>query len=264
MGPPFIVIAPPPLDQLLGVRDRQEGVHVETLVSQPAIETLDQRVLHRLAGPNEVERHVAPIRPLVERLGRELRAVVDCDRLRERTPRGQGLQGLNNALSGQGHIGLHQHTLTTPLINHGEDPKRASGGQLVMHEVHAPGLIAPSGRWHGAPVQAEPLLPSRAQPHLQPLQTVEPVDPLLVVRPAFAPEHDPDADIAEPRPGLRDLSDPHAQRRGIAGPRPVVPGVRTDVTQRTRAPAAHLIAVSNPLRQLPSASRLQPFFLITS
>ena len=84
-----IVIAAPSFDQIVGVGDRQEAVHVETFVAQPAVETLDKRVRRGLARPNEVERDAAPIGPFVQRLGREFGAVVDRDCLRQRTPRRQ-------------------------------------------------------------------------------------------------------------------------------------------------------------------------------
>ena len=78
-----IVIAAPPFDQILGVGDRQEAVHVETLVSQPPVETFDKRVLHGLAGPDEVQFDAPSVGPLVEGLGREFGAVIDRDRLRQ-------------------------------------------------------------------------------------------------------------------------------------------------------------------------------------
>jgi hypothetical protein len=54
-------------------------------------------------------------------------------------------------------------------------------------------------------------------PHLQALEAVQAVDPLLVIWPPFASQHDPDAHVAEPRARLRDLADTHAQGRSIAG-----------------------------------------------
>ena len=40
-----IVIAPPPFDEILGVGDRFEAVHVETFVPETAVETLEKRIL---------------------------------------------------------------------------------------------------------------------------------------------------------------------------------------------------------------------------
>jgi len=51
---------------------------------------------------------------------------------------------------------------------------------------------------------------------LQALKAIEAVNPLLVIRPAFTSQHDPDAHVAKPRARLRDLADPHPQGRRIA------------------------------------------------
>jgi hypothetical protein len=56
-------------------------------------------------------------------------------------------------------------------------------------------LAMRASRGNGASMQAQSLLPARAQPHLQALETIESMDTLLVVRPALAAHHDPDADV---------------------------------------------------------------------
>ena len=122
-----------------------------------------------------------------------------------------------------------------------------------MHEVHAPGLMATARCRHGAAGQAEPLLPAGAQAHLQAFQAIEAMHPLLVVWPALAPEHDPDADVPEPRARLRQLADTHPQGRRIARARFVIPRVGTDVAEHTGAPAAHLKPVVYPLGQRAAA-----------
>jgi putative transposase len=60
----IIVITPPRFDQLLGMRDRHEAVHVEAFVAQPSVETLDKRILYGLSGPDEVQRDTPAIRPV--------------------------------------------------------------------------------------------------------------------------------------------------------------------------------------------------------
>jgi hypothetical protein len=71
--------------------------------------------------------------------------------------------------------------------------------------------LTPRSRRHGTTVKAQSFLPPRAQPHLQALEAIQPVHTLLIVRPALTPQHDPDAHVAEPWSGLRDLPDTHAQ-----------------------------------------------------
>src|SRR5258706_7756210 len=78
-----IAVDSPVLDLLDRVRKTREPVQVETLVAKPAVEALDEAVLHRLAGLDEVELHSVLERPLIERSTCELRAVVDHDRSRQ-------------------------------------------------------------------------------------------------------------------------------------------------------------------------------------
>jgi hypothetical protein len=52
-----------------------------------------------------------------------------------------------------------------------------------VDEVHTPGLIATARRGHDAAMQTEPLLTTGAHPHLQTLEAVQAMDPLLVIRP---------------------------------------------------------------------------------
>ena len=56
---------------------RSKRVHVQTLITQPTVERLDVRVLGRLAGSDEIQFHAPQVAPLVERLGREFRSVID-------------------------------------------------------------------------------------------------------------------------------------------------------------------------------------------
>ena len=52
--PDLVIVLPPALDDLPGVSDAHEPVSIQTLVTQPSIETLGECILHRLAGTYEV------------------------------------------------------------------------------------------------------------------------------------------------------------------------------------------------------------------
>ena len=67
MGPTVIVIVTPGSYDRLRVGDGLEGVHVEALVAESAIETLDECVLHGLARPDEVQCDAPLVGPFVER-----------------------------------------------------------------------------------------------------------------------------------------------------------------------------------------------------
>jgi hypothetical protein len=72
-----VVVDPPFFDDLTCFLEVGEQVLVETLVAQPAVETLDQRVFNGLPWPNEVELDAAPVGPLVEGLRDEWSTVID-------------------------------------------------------------------------------------------------------------------------------------------------------------------------------------------
>jgi hypothetical protein len=58
-----VVITAPRFQHDAGLRQRAEQDFVQELVAQPPIETLDERVLHRLAGGDVMPGDFVPIRP---------------------------------------------------------------------------------------------------------------------------------------------------------------------------------------------------------
>lgn len=72
--------------------------------------------------------------------------MVARDRPWQRALRGHGLEGVDDAASGQRHIGLQSYTLATPLIDDRQHAERPARGELVMYDVHAPALMAPARR----------------------------------------------------------------------------------------------------------------------
>ena len=81
-----IVLHPPLLDDLPRLIQRHEPVLVQALVPELAVEALDVRVLHGLARRDKRKLHSPLIRPGVQGLPDELRAVVDDDDLRHAPP----------------------------------------------------------------------------------------------------------------------------------------------------------------------------------
>ena len=63
----LIIVEPPDFNDVLGLGERAELVHVQTLVSQAAVKGLNKGILHRFAWSNEVELHAPPIGPIFER-----------------------------------------------------------------------------------------------------------------------------------------------------------------------------------------------------
>ncbi|HXT17002.1 MAG TPA: hypothetical protein VN706_15280 [Gemmatimonadaceae bacterium] len=79
MRPSFVVLDAPRFDGALRIGQVHERALVEAFIAESAIEAFDVTVLARLAWANEVERDAAVVRPLVERLSRELRAIFADD-----------------------------------------------------------------------------------------------------------------------------------------------------------------------------------------
>ena len=80
MGTLLVVVDPPCFDRGTGVVERRELMHVQALIPQAGVKRLDVPVVRRFAWPREVECYPAGIGPGVERLRRELGAVIDGDR----------------------------------------------------------------------------------------------------------------------------------------------------------------------------------------
>jgi hypothetical protein len=76
MGPFGIVLDPPRFDDLPRLLQRREPVLIQAFRPEMPVETLDVRIVRRLAGPGEFELHAVLVRPSVECLGDELRPVV--------------------------------------------------------------------------------------------------------------------------------------------------------------------------------------------
>jgi hypothetical protein len=72
---------------------------------------------------NEVELHPALIRPLLERLRGELRAVIHRDGHRGTRSFNGSIQGRDNVAAGERKPRLKQRSLTAKLIDQGEHPK---------------------------------------------------------------------------------------------------------------------------------------------
>ncbi len=62
----IVVIDAPLLNQYTGLRENVKPVGAQALITQAAIEALDESVLHGFAWLNEVQLDTAPIGPSIE------------------------------------------------------------------------------------------------------------------------------------------------------------------------------------------------------
>ena len=82
MWPLGVVLDPPRFNDLSGMRHRQEPVFIQAFVPELAVEAFNVRVLIGLPGSDEHQVDTGLIRPGIEHLAFELRAVIhrDCSR----------------------------------------------------------------------------------------------------------------------------------------------------------------------------------------
>lgn len=65
--PTLIVIYAPGINDGLGMSERGDLVHVQTLVSQSSIRPLNEGIFHGFARPNKIQLNASAIRPLLQR-----------------------------------------------------------------------------------------------------------------------------------------------------------------------------------------------------
>lgn len=71
-----VVVGAPRFDSPARIVETDERMLIQTFAPQSAVEALDVSILHRFAGPNELQFYTVLVRPGVERLADELRAVI--------------------------------------------------------------------------------------------------------------------------------------------------------------------------------------------
>ena len=125
---------------------------VQALVSEPAVEALDEGVLNGLAGLDEVQPHAPLVGPLVQHQAGELRSVVKDD------PRGrlaalgdQPVEYLHHPRPWKRRVYLDRQRLAGKGVDDAEEADPAAPGQSVANEVQAPELIRTNRGRQGQP-----------------------------------------------------------------------------------------------------------------
>ena len=78
----LVVVSTPSLAFSPRLVEAEEPVGIEALGTELAVQALDESVVHRFAGPAEVERHAVHEGPQIEFLADDLGAVVEPNGLR--------------------------------------------------------------------------------------------------------------------------------------------------------------------------------------
>src|SRR5215469_5898077 len=263
MRPMLIVIDSPGFNLLSRIVQGDKHLRVQTLVAKSAVETLNHRMLHGFAGPHEIQLDVMRVSPCVERVRGKPADVVDGNHFGIATVLGSPLQSRDHLGPRQREIHLNEWTVPTPVIDDGEGSNAPSIEQGVGHNTHTPPLIDSVRQWGHHSEMTRPFSPV-CEPHGQPFIPINPMHPLFVDHPAFAPEQPRQPGIAKAWAGLRQLQHPLsngcivALMRSIQPDRSIAPHepARGSLTDRERA---HQESYPFPL-----ACRLDRFVVSTS
>ena len=101
VGSIFVVVAPPVLDALAGISQRQEPRGVQAFRPQTAVERLDVGVVGRLARSGEVDLDPIQVGPLVEHAPSELRSIIHPQAFGSTSQSDQGVQGLGHLVGAE-------------------------------------------------------------------------------------------------------------------------------------------------------------------
>ncbi len=102
---------------------------------------LDERVVLRLARPQEVEGNAICICLGIKIAGNELAALVDANGVRVADLSADQVQGLDHVLRAVAEPWIYAGSVLREDIDHGQNPHLPAHRQLVLNEVHVPGLV---------------------------------------------------------------------------------------------------------------------------
>lgn len=116
-------MSPPLIDGRSGILEIGEPVQVEAVFSELAIEALDEGVLRRLSGLDEVQLHARLAGPEEHGLARQLGAVVADDGSRQALA--ESAEFTRQALPGDRQINDLQDAFARGVVDDAEQPEAA-------------------------------------------------------------------------------------------------------------------------------------------
>ena len=141
MGPQVVVLMTPVVDEQAGFFEGVEPVLVEAVITEGAVEGLDEGVLDGLTGLDVIEVDLAPLSPEVKRLARELRAVVTGDGTGRSQPVTEGIEQISHRSSSDGGIHMESQALAGAVIHQSQATEAPPSGKLIMDKVHGPAFV---------------------------------------------------------------------------------------------------------------------------
>lgn len=246
MGPDLVVVSAPSLQLFSRIRKREEPAGVQALGAEAAVEGFDEGVVRGLAGAGEVQGDAVGVGPQVK----ELCALIDPDGLWIAQFGAGPIHRLDDAFRPIGEPRIDHRGVPGEGVHDGQDPDLPAGRQLVVHEVHCPGLVR-----HGGLAAVFPQLGlhpafGRLVPQLKPELIVDPsglldVDPL-----AFSLQQDMDPAIAIAHLRLTHRLDPGFETGLVGATGSVVIARRVHLKHPASPPDRHAPISPTPVYQL--------------
>ena len=143
----FLIVVPKPILHLRsGIVKAHEPMRVQAFAAELAVERLDEGIVCRLSGSREVEGDTVRVGPEIEIAGDELAALVDANGLGVTDLSADPFQSPHDVFGTIAEPGINNRRELREDVDHGENPDLLAHRQLIMHEVHGPGLVRLHGR----------------------------------------------------------------------------------------------------------------------
>jgi|SRR5579875_408306 len=182
-----VVVHPPRLDDFSSFGERREVVLVEAFVAELAVETLDEGILSRFSRDDMMQPNAAIDCPSQHGEARELRAVVQNDRLRIAANRGNCIEDANDALAAERRIDFDGKGFVREVVDDGKSPNTPLRLQGIVNEVQRPAFVHRGNDRSGvAATKSE--APANSASHLQMSLAVDAPDPLEIHDNTFTAE----------------------------------------------------------------------------
>jgi hypothetical protein len=116
-------------------------VRVQTLASELTVEGFDEAIVRRLTRPREIQHDTLLVSPDIEIAGDELPSLIDADRLGVANFIAYTLQGQHDIFASIAEARIDGWREAAESVDDRQHTDLAAGGELVMNEVHCPGLV---------------------------------------------------------------------------------------------------------------------------
>src|SRR5262249_43117851 len=142
----LVVVSTPSLAFSPRVVEAHEPVCIQAFRSELTIEGFDEGIIGGLARSGEVQGDTPLVGPEVEIARNELSPLVDADRLRKSKLSADIFEDLDNIASTEVEPGFDRRRVAREGVDDRQHAQFPAGRELVVNEVHRPGLVRSRGR----------------------------------------------------------------------------------------------------------------------